>query len=156
MTRRIEEASGSDPVRQRGGRGQQGKVGPTGRATRGVHQDRIDADQGDGHGGHDVLHMGPGQSIGARSSHPHSPHSLGKRAFTTGTQSRLLPELRHLLHVSLGLEGFMSRLRTHMQDAASRLGSGAVLAHRTRGTGLGGKTLSMRSPAWLTRLLCCP
>src|SRR5258708_39060042 len=30
-------------------------------------------------------------------------------------------------------------LGTHMQDATGRLGAGAVLAHRTRGTSLGGK-----------------
>src|SRR6266571_1148415 len=33
----------------------------------------------------------------------------------------------------------MSRLRTHMQDATSRLGAGTVLAHQTCSTGLGSK-----------------
>jgi hypothetical protein len=67
MTRRIAPISGSDPSRESRVRCQLRKMGAAGLATRVMGQSRITAHQSDGRSRENVLQMGSGQSIGARS-----------------------------------------------------------------------------------------
>src|SRR5271165_3805756 len=127
MTRRIERALRADLDGKSGTRSQLGEVGSTSLATSLPRQNRINAYQIDGYGGQDVLHMCPGQSIITGSAYSHASHSLRKGGFNARTQSILLAKRGCLFHLSLRLQGFMSRLWAHMQDATGCPGASAVL-----------------------------
>jgi len=82
-------------------RGQSRKVEVASRAPIGVGQDRINANQIDGHSGQDLLHMGADQPIIARATQPHGSHSLRKRALDACTQGIRQAKGGRLLDLSL-------------------------------------------------------
>ena len=90
------------------------EVGLTGLATRSLGQNSVNAHQIDRYGGQDMLHMGFVQAIIARASYPHTSYRLGKRPFDACSCLIRLPKLWGGLLLSPCLQGFMSRLWTHV------------------------------------------
>src|SRR5258708_23850846 len=119
--------------------GQAHKVGLTCLAARGLGQQSINAHQIDRNGGHDMLHLRFVQAIIACASYPHSSYRLGKRSLDACSRLIRLSEHWGLLFLSPPLQGFMSRLWTHMQDPTGCRGFRALAADRTRSARLSGK-----------------